>query len=169
MNFREAVGFAGSSVGKESACNAGGPGSIPRLGRSSGEGISYPFEYSWASLVAQLVKSPPAMRETWVQSLGSEDPLEKGKVYSLQHSGLENSMECIVHGRRVSHDSATFISLTGSQFLGSSTFSSVQFSHSVVSDSLRAHESHTSGLPVHHQLPEFTQTSLQSSLSPSSQ
>ena len=63
----------------------------------------------------------------------------EGKCYSLQHSGLENSMECIVHGRRVSHDSATFISLTGSQFLGSSTFSSVQFSHSVVSDSLRPH------------------------------
>ena len=55
-----------SSVGKESACNAGDPGSIPGLGRSTGEGIGYPLQYSWASLVAQLVKNLPAMRETWV-------------------------------------------------------------------------------------------------------
>ena len=51
---------------------------IPGLGRSSGEGIGYPLQYSWASLVAQLVKNLPAMWETWVQSLGWEDPLEKG-------------------------------------------------------------------------------------------
>ena len=50
---------------------------IPGLGRSAGEGIGYPLQYSWASLVAQLVKNPPAMCETWVQSLGWEDPLEK--------------------------------------------------------------------------------------------
>jgi len=50
------------------------------LGRSSGEGTGYPLQYSWASLVAQLIKNPPAMRETWVQSLGWEDPLEKGKA-----------------------------------------------------------------------------------------
>ena len=50
------------------------------LGRSTGEGIGYPLQYSWASLVAQLVKDPPAMQETWVQSLGWEDPLEKGKA-----------------------------------------------------------------------------------------
>ena len=49
-------------------------------GRSAGEGIGYPLQYSWVSLVAQLVKNPPAMRETWVQSLGWEDPLEKGKA-----------------------------------------------------------------------------------------
>ena len=67
-----------SSVGKKLACNAGNPGLIPGLGRSPGEGIGYPLQYSWASLVAQLVKNPPAMRETWVQSLGWEDPLEKG-------------------------------------------------------------------------------------------
>jgi len=65
------------SVGKESVCNAGDPGLIPGLGRSPGEGIGYPPQYSWASLVAQLVKNLPAMRETWVQSLGWEDPLEK--------------------------------------------------------------------------------------------
>ena len=51
---------------------------IPMLGRSTGEGIGYPLQYSWVSLVAQLVKNPPAMWETWVQSLGWEDPLEEG-------------------------------------------------------------------------------------------
>ena len=73
-------GFPDSSVGKESSCNAGDPGSIPGLGRSPGERIGYPLQYSWASLVAQLVKNLPAMRETWVRSLGWEDPLEKGKA-----------------------------------------------------------------------------------------
>ena len=71
-------GFPGSSAGKESTCNAGDPGSIPRSGRSPGEGIDYPLQYSWASLMAQLVKNLPAMWETWVRSLGWEDPLEKG-------------------------------------------------------------------------------------------
>ena len=68
------------SNGKESACNAGDPSSNPGSGRSTGEGIGYPLQYSWASLVAQLVKNLPAMRETWVQSLGWEDPLEKEKT-----------------------------------------------------------------------------------------
>ena len=58
--------FSGGSDGKESACNAGDPGLIPRLGRSPGEGIDYSLQYSWASLVAQLVKNPPAMWETRV-------------------------------------------------------------------------------------------------------
>ena len=71
-------GFPGSSAGKESACNAGDPGSIPGLGKSLGEGIGYPLQHSWASLVAQTVKNPPEIRETWVQSLGWEDPLEEG-------------------------------------------------------------------------------------------
>ena len=66
------------SAGKESACNAGDPGSIPESGRCPEEGIGYPLQYSWASLVAQIMKNPPAMRETWVQSLGWKDPLEKG-------------------------------------------------------------------------------------------
>ena len=74
------TGFTDSSVGKESACNAGDPGLIPGLGRYPGERIGYPLQYFWASLVAQLVKNPPAMRETWDQSLGWEDPLEKGKA-----------------------------------------------------------------------------------------
>ena len=74
-------GFPDSSVGKESACNAGDPGSISGSGRSAGEGIGYyPLQYSWASLVAQLVKNSPAMWEIWVRSLGWEDPLEKVKA-----------------------------------------------------------------------------------------
>jgi len=72
-------GFPVSSAGKESACNAGDLSLIPGSARSPGEWIGYPLQYSWASLVAQLVKNPPAMQETWVQSLGWEDPLEKGK------------------------------------------------------------------------------------------
>ena len=85
-----------SSTGKESACNAGDPGSILGSGRFAGEGIGYPLQYSWASFVAQLVKNLPAMQENWVG---------KGKGYPLQDSGLENSMDCIVHGlQRVGHD-----------------------------------------------------------------
>ena len=67
-------GFPGSSAGKESAYSAGDPGSIPGLGRSTGEGIGYPLWYSWASLVAHLIKNLPAIRETWVRSLGWEIP-----------------------------------------------------------------------------------------------
>ena len=67
--------FPDSSVVKESTCNAGDPDSIPGSGRSAEEGID-----SWTSFVAQLVKNPPAMQEIWVQSLGWEDALEKGKV-----------------------------------------------------------------------------------------
>ena len=76
--FLAIKGFFDSSVG--SACNAGDPGSIPGLGRSPGEGIGYPLRYSWASLVTQLVKNLPAMQETWVQSLGWEDPLERERL-----------------------------------------------------------------------------------------
>ena len=74
------VGFPDSSADKEFACNVGDPGSIPGSGRSPGEGIGYPLQYSWASLVAQMVKNPPATQETWVRSLGREDPLEKRTV-----------------------------------------------------------------------------------------
>ena len=73
-------GFPDSSVGKESVCNAGDLGLTPGSGRSAGKGIGYPLQYSWASLVAQLVKNPPAKWEIWVQSLGWEDSLEKGKA-----------------------------------------------------------------------------------------
>ena len=54
------MGLPHSSVGKESACNAADTGSILGSGRSAGEGVDYPLQYSWASLVAQLVKNPPA-------------------------------------------------------------------------------------------------------------
>ena len=73
-------GFSNSSVGKESACNAGDPGLIPGLGRYPGEGTGYPLLYSWASLAAQLVKNLPTKWETWVRSLGWEYPLENGKA-----------------------------------------------------------------------------------------
>ena len=91
-------GFPHGSAGKESACNAGDPSFIPGLGQSTGEGIGYPLQYSWASLVAQLVKNPPAMQETWVRSLGWEDSRGEGKGYPLKYSGLENSLDCVVHG-----------------------------------------------------------------------
>ena len=72
------LGFPNSAISKES--NAEDPASIPGSGRSTGEGIGYPFQYSWASLVVQLVNNPPAMQETWFRSLGWKDPLEKGKA-----------------------------------------------------------------------------------------
>ena len=75
---------------KKSACNVGDLGSIPGLGRSAGEGMGYPLQSSWASLVAQMVKNPPAIRETWLGSLGG---------YPLQYSGLENWLDCGVNGR----------------------------------------------------------------------
>ena len=92
------VDFPDRSAGKESTCNAGDPSSIPGLGRSPGEGIGCSLPYSWASLVAQLVKNLPAMRETWVQSLGwqcgrpgfdpwvGKIPWREGKGYPLQYN-----------------------------------------------------------------------------------
>ena len=74
----QSQGFPDSSVGKESACYAGDIGLIPELGRSAGEGIGYPLQYSWTSLLAQLLKNLPAMQETPVQFLGWEDPLVTG-------------------------------------------------------------------------------------------
>ena len=71
------LGFPDSSVGKESACNAGDPRLIPGWERSTGEVIGYPLQCPWASHVSQLVKNLPAIQETWVQSLGWKDPLEK--------------------------------------------------------------------------------------------
>ena len=88
--------FSGSSAGKESNCHAGYTGSIPGSGQSTGEGRGYPHQYSWASLVAYLVKNPPAMWETWVWSLGLEDPWRWEQLPTP--AGLENFMDCIVHG-----------------------------------------------------------------------
>ena len=77
---KQRVSLIAQLVKKKSAYNAGDPSPIPGSGRSAGEGIGYPLQYSCASLVVQLVKNPPAMRETWARSLGWEDPLEKGKA-----------------------------------------------------------------------------------------
>ena len=70
--------------------------------RSTGEGKGYPLQYSWASLVAQLVNNPPAMQETCVRFLGWEDSPGEGKGYPLQYSGLENSIDYSPWGRKES-------------------------------------------------------------------
>ena len=95
------LGLPCGSAGKESACNVGDLGSITGLGKSTGEGTDYPLQYSWASLVAQLVKNQPAMRETWVGSLGWEDPLEKGKA---THSSMAWRIPWTMGSQRVRHD-----------------------------------------------------------------
>ena len=94
-------GFGGiphSSVGKESTCNAGDPGSISRSGRSAGEGLGCLLQYFWVSLVAQQVKNLPVMPADLgsIPRLGRSPGENKG--YPLQYSGLENSRDCIVHG-----------------------------------------------------------------------
>ena len=91
--LRRKKSFPYSSGGKESTCNAGDPSLIPGSGRSSGERIGYPLQYSWASLVAQMVNNPPTMQETWVRSL--EDSSGGGHGNPLQYSCLENP-----HGQR---------------------------------------------------------------------
>ena len=75
-----------------------GPKECPGSGRSPGEGIGYPLQYSWASLVAQLVKNPPVMWEAWVWSLSWEDPLEKGKATHSSILAWKIPWACIVHG-----------------------------------------------------------------------
>ena len=89
--------FPDSSVGKESVCNAGDTSSDLGLGRSPGEGIGYPLQYSWASLVAHLVKNLPVMWETWFPSLGWEYPLEKGKATPSSHLAWRIPWTCIGH------------------------------------------------------------------------
>ena len=94
------LGFPGGSAGKEPTCNVGDLGLIPGLGRSPGEGKSYPLQYSWASLVALMVKNPPAVQDTLgpssIPGLGRSPG--KGKGYSFQYSGLKNCMDYVVHG-----------------------------------------------------------------------
>ena len=89
-------GFPDGPVGKESTCNAGDHGWVPGSGRSAKEGIGYPLQYSWTSLVAQLVKNPPAMQETLVGSLGWEDPWRRERLPTP------------VGSQRVGHDWVTF-------------------------------------------------------------
>ena len=82
---------------------------IPGSGRSAGEEIGYSLHYSWASLVAQLVKNPPVIRGDLGSTLGLGRSSREGKGYTLQYSGLENSMDCIVkRSQRVRHNSVTF-------------------------------------------------------------
>ena len=84
-------GFPGNSAGKEYACNAGDSGLILESGSSPGEGIGYLLQYSWAFLVAQMVKNLPAMQETWVQSLGWEDRLAED-IETYLYFCLENPL-----------------------------------------------------------------------------
>ena len=93
------MGFPHSLVGKESACNSNWrPQFDSWVGKIRWRRDRLPLQYSWASLVAQLVKNLPTMLETWARSLSWEDPLEKVKGYPLRYSVLENSMNCIAHG-----------------------------------------------------------------------
>ena len=97
------MGFPQWLSSKESACNAGDAGLIPGSGRSPGEVLGYQLQYSWASLVAQMVKNPPAMWETWVQSLSWEDPLEEGmathsSVLAWRISMDRGAWQATVHG-----------------------------------------------------------------------
>ena len=85
------VGFPGSSADKKPACNAGDPGSFLGLGSSPGEGIGYPLQYYWASLMAQMVTNLPAVLETWVWFQGWEDSLEEHMA--TQYFSLENLHE----------------------------------------------------------------------------
>ena len=90
------LGFPGSSAGKESTCNAGDPGSIPGLGRSPGKGIGYPLQHSWASLVAQLVKNPPEMRDLLGSITGLGRFPGEGTGYPLT-SGILRTRWCYWH------------------------------------------------------------------------
>ena len=104
-------GFLGSSVAKESACNAEDPASIPGSGRFPGEGIGYPLQYSWASLVAQVIKNLPARWKMRVWSLGWGRSHGGEHGNPLQYSCLDNPQgqrwACVGYSpwdRRVRHD-----------------------------------------------------------------
>ena len=77
------LGFPGSSADKESICNTGEPSSIPESGSYPGEGIGYPLQYSWASLMAQMVKNLPAMQDMWVLIHGLGRSPGEGTTFSL--------------------------------------------------------------------------------------
>ena len=98
-------GFPGSSAGKESACSAGDSGSLPGSGRFPGEGIGYPLQYSWVSLVAQTVENPLTIQETRVWFLGWGHPLEKGmatlsSVPTCRIPRTEEPAACSPRGRK---------------------------------------------------------------------
>ena len=98
ITFVICKGFSGSSVGKEFACNAADPSLIPWLGGSTGEGIGYPLQHSWVSLVAQLVKNLPAMWDTWVQSLGWVGKIWRREQLPTPVFWPGEFLDCIVHG-----------------------------------------------------------------------
>ena len=157
--------FSGSSAGKESACNAGDPDWISGSGRSTGEGIGYPLLYSWASLVAQLVKNLPAMQKTWLQSLAWEGPLEKGMAtqscilaWRLPWGCMSWTQLSDFHFHTVkgfSIVSGTEIHFFFWNLLAFSQFNLVAQSCSTLCDPM---DCSTPGFSVHHQLPELTQT-----------
>ena len=115
------LGLTGSSAGKESACNAGDPGLILGTGRSAGEGISYALQYSWASLVAQLVESACNVGDLGLIPRLGRSPGE-GKYSPLQYSGPENSVDCIVRGVTKSRTWLTDFHFTGGPVVGTWCF-----------------------------------------------
>ena len=110
-------GFTSNSAFKESACSAGDSSSIPLLGRFLREGIGYPLQYSWVSLVAQMVKNPPAVQKTWFQTLGWEGPLEMGtatypSILSWRTAMDRGACQATVHGsQRVRYVYCIFFSV----------------------------------------------------------
>ena len=122
------MGFPDSSAGKESTCTSGDPSLIPGSGRSPGEGIGYPLQYSWATIWWLRQRNLPATQEIWIRSLGWEAPLEEGMATHSSNLAWETSWT--EEPRSVS-----------------------RFSHSVVSDSLRPHESQHARPPCPSQTP----------------
>ena len=112
FNMLSIWNFTERAVGEEFTYNAGQPSSIPVLGRSAGEGISNPTQYSWASLVAQLEKNLPPMRDNWIWSLGWKDTLEKGKaIHSSIIAWRIPWMVYSMGSQRVGHNWVTLTSL----------------------------------------------------------
>ena len=94
FSIEHVLGFPDSSVGKESACNAGDPGSIPGSGRSTGEGIGYPLQYSWASFVAQLVKNLPGFDPWGGKILRRRERLPTPVFWPGEFHGLYSPWGC---------------------------------------------------------------------------
>ena len=107
LNIYHYWGFPDSSVGKESACSAGDPSSIPGSGRSTGEGIGYPLQYSWASLCDSAGKESACSAGDLGSISGLRRSPGEGKGYPLQYSGLENSTDCIVQFSSVTQSCPT--------------------------------------------------------------
>ena len=120
-NTHTKLGFSGSSADEETACSAGDSDSIPGSGRSTGEGTGYPLQYSRTSLVAQLIKIPPAMQETWVWSLGWEDPLGKGKATHSSILTWRIPCTCSPWGHKLSDTTERFHSLFIYQIIAESS------------------------------------------------